>query len=163
MHPEFNARRSAVSRLYHYVVGLDDESRSPFRRRYELPFPHSLDRPALDSAAAVVVGEHCFRAFAVAGTAPADDDHTCRVAAARWTDRREGAVVVFEIEANRFLHHMVRFLVGTMLDVATGRRPAGDVPRLLAAAENSEVSAPAPPHALFLERVTYPEGLYRNP
>ncbi len=55
---------------------------------------------------------------------------------------------------------MVRFLVGTMLDIAGGRRPVGDLPQLLDAADNSEVSSPAPPHALFLDRVTYPPELY---
>ena len=58
---------------------------------------------------------------------------------------------------------MVRFLVGTMLDIATGRRPASDFARLLAATTNAEVSAPAPPHALFLDRVTYPRTLYLEP
>jgi tRNA U38,U39,U40 pseudouridine synthase TruA len=57
---------------------------------------------------------------------------------------------------------MVRFLVGTMLDVASGRRPADDVPRLLAADTNRDVSAPAPPHALYLEAVRYPAALYAD-
>jgi tRNA pseudouridine38-40 synthase len=65
-----------------------------------------------------------------------------------------------EIEANRFLHHMVRFLVGTMMDVATGRRPVEDLARLLLASDNDEVSPPAPAHALFLDRVEYPASLY---
>jgi tRNA pseudouridine38-40 synthase len=77
---------------------------------------------------------------------------------ARWRDRPGG--LVFEIEANRFLHHMVRFLVGTSLDIATTRRPLSDLPRLLAASDNREVSPPAPAHALFLETVTYPSELY---
>jgi tRNA pseudouridine38-40 synthase len=64
--------------------------------------------------------------------------------------------LVFEIEANRFLHHMVRFLVGTMVDVARGRRSVDDVGRLLEAADNSEASPPAPAHALFLDAVIYP-------
>ena len=55
---------------------------------------------------------------------------------------------------------MVRFLVGTMLDIATGRRPLADLPRLLAAADNTEVSPPAAAHALFLDRVSYPSDLY---
>jgi tRNA pseudouridine38-40 synthase len=67
---------------------------------------------------------------------------------------------VFVIEANRFLHHMVRFLVGTMLDIATNRRPLSDLTRLLRASDNSEVSPPAPPHALFLDAVRYPRELY---
>lgn len=160
MRAEFHARYSAVSRRYNYVVGTDEEAKSPFRGRYELAFGHALDRGALDAAAAHLEGEHSFRGFAVQGTAPAHDDHRCRVLHAAWRDRPGG--LVFEIEANRFLHHMVRFLVGTMLDVATGRRPIADMPRLLAATTNADVSPPAPPHALFLERVTYPRELYLN-
>jgi tRNA pseudouridine38-40 synthase len=68
--------------------------------------------------------------------------------------------LVFEIEANRFLHHMVRFLVGTMIDIARGRRPASDFAMLLEAEDNRRTSAPAPPHALFLEVVRYPRDLY---
>jgi tRNA pseudouridine38-40 synthase len=117
-----------------------------------------LDRRALDDAAALLRAEHCFLGFAVRGTAPAGDDHCCNVTHAAWSDRPGG--LVFEIEANRFLHHMVRFLVGTMVDVALGRRPITELERLLVATDNSAVSAPAPPRALFLERVTYPAALY---
>jgi tRNA pseudouridine38-40 synthase len=158
MQDEFHARYSAVSRRYSYYVGTDDEAHSPFRARFELAFGQPLDRGALDAAAAHLEGDHCFRGFAVLGTAPAHDDHGCRVLSARWSDRPGG--LVFQIEANRFLHHMVRFLVGTMLDVASGRRPLADVPRLLAASDNREVSPPAPAHALFLDEVTYPRALY---
>lgn len=160
MRDEFHARYSAVSRRYSYYVGTDDEAHSPFRGRYELAFGQLLDRGALDAAAAHVEGEHCFRGFAVLGTAPAHDDHRCRVTFARWRDRPGG--LVFEIEANRFLHHMVRFLVATMLDVASGRRPFADVPALLIASDNRDVSPPAPAHGLFLDRVQYPRGLYRE-
>jgi len=158
MRPEFHARYSALSRRYSYYVGTDEEANSPFRVRYELAFGQPLERGALDAAAAYLTGEHCFRGFAVLGTAPEQDDHRCRVTDARWHDRPGG--LVFEIEANRFLHHMVRFLVGTMLDIATGRRPLADLPRLLAAADNAEVSPPAAAHALFLDRVSYPNELY---
>ena len=147
-----------MSRRYRYFVGTDEEAHSPFRGRYELAVEQPLDRGALDAAAAHLPGEHCFRGFAVLGTAPAHDDHRCHVTQARWHDRPGG--LVFDIEANRYLHHMVRFLVGTMLDVAAGRRPLADVPRLLGASDNADTSAPAPPHALFLEAVTYPRALY---
>ncbi|HEY7233866.1 MAG TPA: tRNA pseudouridine(38-40) synthase TruA [Gemmatimonadaceae bacterium] len=158
MRPEFHARYSAVSRRYSYYVGTDEEARSPFRRSRELPVSHQLDRAALDLTASMLEGDHCFRAFAVLGTAPAHDDHRCIVHVARWRDRPGG--LVFEIEANRFLHHMVRFLVGTMIDVASGQRPLGDFAALLEANDNRRVSPPAPPHALFLDRVTYPNELY---
>lgn len=158
MHPEFHARYSATSRRYSYSVGTDEEASSPFRRPWELVFPRPLDRAALDAAARAVVGEHGFRAFAVQGTAPAHDDHRCHIREAVWRDRIGG--LVFEIEANRFLHHMVRFLVGTMLDIASGRRSAETMEALLAAPDNRGVSPPAPAHALFLDRVVYPRDLY---
>ena len=158
MRCEFHARYSAVSRRYSYHVGTEEETHSPFRGRYELAFGKPLERGTLDAATAHLEGEHCFRGFAVLGTAPAHDDHRCRVIEARWRDRPGG--LVFEIEANRFLHHMVRFLVGTMLDIATGHRPLGDLVRLLDANDNTGVSPPAPPHALFLDRVKYPGELY---
>jgi tRNA pseudouridine38-40 synthase len=158
MRPEFHARYSAVARRYSYYVGTDDEASSPFRKPRELPVDRPLDRALLDRSASLVEGLHGFRAFAVLGTAPAHDDHRCLVHRAAWRDREGG--LVFEIEANRFLHYMVRFLVGTMLDVAANRRPLADFETLLAADDNRDVSAPAPPHALFLDRVDYPRELY---
>jgi tRNA pseudouridine38-40 synthase len=71
--------------------------------------------------------------------------------------------LVFRITANRFLHQMVRFLVGTMLDIASGRRPLADMLELLEAESNAAVSPPAPPHGLFLECVEYPSELYLRP
>jgi tRNA pseudouridine38-40 synthase len=160
MEPAFHARYSAIARRYSYRVGTSDASRSPFRRRWEHVVAQPLDRDALTQAATTICGEHCFVAFAVRGTAPAHDNHRCTITNAAWHE--SDGVLVFEIEANRFLHHMVRFLVGTMLDAATGRRPLSDVAALLDAAANDDVSAPAPAHALCLERVTYPEELYRR-
>lgn len=159
MQPEFHARYSAVSRSYSYRIGTDDEAHSPFRSRWEWPVREVLDRARLDAAAGVLAGEHCFRAFAVRGTAPERDDHRCHVYAARWRERPGG--LTFEITANRFLHHMVRFLVGTMVEIASGRREADVIPRLLVATDNSEVSPPAPAHALCLEQVEYPSSLYQ--
>jgi tRNA pseudouridine38-40 synthase len=160
MRPEFHARYSATSRRYSYYVGTDEGAHSPFRRRTEYPFAFPLDRAALFAAAKPLLGQHSFRAFAVKGTAPESDEHQCEVRVARWEDRESGGGLVFEIEANRFLHHMVRFLVGTMLDVASGRRPLGDVSKLLDASDNQDVSAPAPANALFLDAVEYPAELY---
>src|SRR5215218_4618509 len=158
MRDDFNARYSATARAYSYYVGTDEEAASPFRCRTEWVVRRSLDSATLARTASALVGDHCFRAFAVRGTAPEHDDHRCTVRRAEWRPRRGG--LVFEIEANRFLHHMVRFLVGTMMDVATGRRPLADWRALLEAPDNSETSAPAPAHALFLDRVCYPADLY---
>jgi tRNA pseudouridine38-40 synthase len=158
MHPEFHARYSAVARRYTYVVGTDEEAASPFRRPHELVELQPLDRELLDKAARLILGEHSFRAFAVQGTAPERDEHRCDVRVARWRDRPGG--LSFEIEANRFLHHMVRFLVGTMLEVARGRRSLESLRALLDASDNRDVSPPAPAHALFLDGVDYPAELY---
>lgn len=158
MRPEFHARYSALSRRYSYYVGTDEEARSPFRRHTEWPFARALDRALLDHATAPLLGDHCFVAFAVRGTAPDRDDHRCIVRSANWRDRVGG--LVFEIEANRFLHHMVRFLVGTLVEVASGKREEDAIHRLLAASDNDDVSPPAPAHGLFLDRVMYPPQLY---
>jgi tRNA pseudouridine38-40 synthase len=79
---------------------------------------------------------------------------------ARW--RAVPGGLVFDVEANRFLHHMVRFLVGTMIEVATHQRPREEFAALLAAESNDEVSPPAPACGLCLEQVTYPPALYRT-
>jgi len=158
MRPDFHARFSALSRRYAYYVGTDDEADSPFRRRTEWVLRHPVDRQALDLAARRFVGNHRFVAFAARSPAIDSHDHRCIVTHAAWSDRPGG--LRFEIEANRFLHHMVRFVVGTSVAIATGRRPASDLEVLLAADDNTAVSPPAPAHALVLDRVTYPRELY---
>lgn len=158
MHERFHARYDATSRRYTYYLGTDEASRSPFRRRYEWALGRPVDAGLLHASAAALLGEHAFWAFAVRGTAPEDDAHRCTVMTSCWRERDGG--YEFEIEANRFLHHMVRFLVGTMVDVARGRRPLEDVQRLLQATSNADTSPPAPAHALFLDAVIYPCDLY---
>jgi len=165
MMPTFHARYSATSRRYSYSVGTDEGAYSPFRRRWEWAVHgggrRPLDRAVLDASAAALAGEHCFRAFAVKGTAPAHDDHRCTVLDAAWRQRHGG--LAFEIEANRFLHHMVRLLVGTMVEAADGRREPQSVAVLLAAGDNRRTAPPAPAHGLYLDTVRYPRDLYVTP
>ena len=158
MVPGFHPRFSATARRYRYLVGTDEGARSPFRRHLEWGVRPALAAEALHAEAASLLGEHVFRAFAVAHTAPAHDHHRCIIHQARWVPRDGGWC--FEVAANRFLHHMVRFLVGTMVEVAAGRRPAGTVARLLTAADNRDTAPPAPPHGLSLRAVTYPVASY---
>lgn len=155
---DFHARYSALSRTYVYLVGTDEEANSPFRRNRELVWWKPTDLAALECAAARIVGEHSFRAFAVKGTAPSNDNHRCDVREAEWRERTGG--LAFRIRANRFLHRMVRFLVGTMLDIASARRDAGVIAELLESGDNHDASPPAPAHALYLESVEYPPELY---
>jgi tRNA pseudouridine38-40 synthase len=168
MRPGFDARRSATARRYRYVIGTDEAAASPFRRPYEWPLASGgagsrpLDLAALRDAAALLAGEHAFRGLAAAGAATAH--YRCRVALAEWAPRADiaggGEGVTFTIEADRFLHHMVRFLLGAMVDLALGRRPPPDFPRLLVATDNLAASPPAPPQGLYLVAVRYSPELY---
>ncbi len=155
----FHARYSAEARQYRYLVGTDVDANSPFRYNREWPLGRMPSFDALQHEATQVVGDHSFRAFAVKGTAPQDDDHRCHVRLCTWEVRPGGVALV--IAANRFLHHMVRFLVGTMVEVGTGRRAPGSVAALLTADDNRNVSPPAPACGLYLEHVSYPAHLYR--
>ena len=150
----FHARRSASARAYRYVVGCDRAASSPFRRPFEWALGVPLDGGRLGEAAAQLLGEHDFRSFSAVGQ---DKPHyRCRVSRAEWHAREDGKGFIFQVEADRFLHRMVRFLVGTMVDVARGRRPAGDVGALLATSDNAGASPPAPPEGLYLTHVRYP-------
>jgi tRNA pseudouridine38-40 synthase len=174
MRAGFHARRSAVARRYRYLIGTDDTAHSPFRRPYEWAVARPLDLALLGRAAELLPGEHDFRGLAAAGggggggaDAGAEGDgggrkphYRSRVALAQWAPRTDGAGVTFTIEADRFLHHMVRFLVGAMVDVALGRRPLEDLRHLLTAPDNQAASPPAPPQGLYLEAVRYPAHLY---
>ena len=159
--PGFHARKSALARRYRYAIGTDPASRSPFRRPFEWPLGRELDRLALDAAARLLVGEHDFRAFAAKGEPK--PHYRCRVALAAWETRPDGSGVRFDVEADRFLHHMVRLLVGTMVDVGLGRRPAEDVAALLRRTDNHATSPPAPPQGLFFIRATYPPESFDAP
>jgi len=159
MQPGFHARNSAVARQYRYVLGTDDAALSPFRRPYEWALGHPVDLGLLSDAARQLVGEHDFRGLA-ARAGVTDPDYRCCVALADWAPRADGTGVTFTIEANRFVHHMVRFLVGVMVDIARHRRPPSDLATLLAASDNAAASPPAPPQGLYLVSVRYPITSY---
>ncbi|MGD0992798.1 MAG: tRNA pseudouridine(38-40) synthase TruA [Gemmatimonadales bacterium] len=158
MVPGFNPRRDALERTYCYRIGTDVGGRSPFRSRHEWALSGPLDVPRLGTAAAALIGEHSFRALSAKG--PEKDHYRCRILEALWLAREDAAGLEFWITANRFLHHMVRFLVGTMVDIARGRREPSDLAKLLRDTDNSDASPPAPPHGLFLVGVRYPAHLF---
>ncbi|MDQ3605995.1 MAG: tRNA pseudouridine(38-40) synthase TruA [Gemmatimonadota bacterium] len=152
----FHPRYDAVARSYVYRVGLAPESRSPFRRRWCWPLQGELERGAMERATGEIVGDHSFRAFAKAGQEERGD--RCIVARAHWTPWEEVGLE-FHVTANRFLHHMVRYLVGTLVEIGLGKRPEGEMRVLLTGQSGLETSPPAPPEGLFLTRVTYPEDV----
>lgn len=151
---DFHARYDAVARGYIYRIGVRESAASPFLRRWCWPLGRALAPDALAAGASLFEGEHSFRAFAKAGQP--ERGERCTVVRARWRPWRSLGWQL-DVVANRFLHHMVRYMVGTMVDVARGRRPLADVERLLAGDPGVETSVPAPPEGLYLTRVYYTE------
>ncbi|HZQ03497.1 MAG TPA: tRNA pseudouridine(38-40) synthase TruA [Gaiellaceae bacterium] len=146
--PGFHARFSARSRTYRYRVWRA-RVRSPFEVRRSLWHPRPLDAQKLDTAAATLIGEHDFRAFT-----PTETQHEAFVRVVedgRW--HRRGDALEFEITADSFLRHMVRTLVGTMLE-----RDPDDFVELLAGAPRSAAGSTAPPWGLYLADVGYADG-----
>jgi len=146
----FDARRTAKARSYRYRL-LARSTPNPFELGKALWWPHIIDRKALDACAAALPGIHDFTAFT-----PTQTDHVRferNVLTASW--EAEGDVLNFHITADAFMRNMVRVLVGTQLEVASGRRTVDSFTSLLGGASRTEAGDTAPPHGLYLESVSY--------
>jgi tRNA pseudouridine38-40 synthase len=145
---DFDARRDARSRTYRYRLHTRPVP-SPFEQSRALWWPRPLDREALDACAAALIGTHDFTAFT-----PTETDHVRferDVLRAEWREE-PGDVLAFWIEADTFMRHMVRVLVGTMLEGVAPEQFA----ELLEGQPRSHAGATAPAHGLYLESVAYP-------
>ena len=179
---DFHARHSAVAKTYEYRVflerpgsgapnGLGGVLCPPFLARYVYAFPWSLDRDALHRAARHFIGEHDFLSFAASdpdeaarakGSHEDDLPTAIRTIYQSWWEEKSvdaGLLLVYRVRGNGFLHHMVRNLVGTMLDVGRGYRRADEVPEMIAARARAAAGPTAPARGLFLHSVEYSDKL----
>lgn len=176
----FHARHSAVAKTYEYRVRLAKSGCegicSPFLARYVFAFPWPLDRNKLGSAAQYFVGEHDFLSFAatdpdattrnekITDSQPTDvgqQHSTIRtVFSSTWIKQETGDtnLLIYRVRGNGFLHHMVRNLVGTMLDVGRGHLKAEAIPGIFAARSRSAAGPTAPARGLFLHSVDYEDA-----
>ncbi|MEI9970261.1 MAG: tRNA pseudouridine(38-40) synthase TruA [Terracidiphilus sp.] len=180
----FHARHSAVAKTYEYRILRGTDSPPflcpPFLARYVYACPWPLSLDALQSSACLFEGEHDFLSFAATDpdlahreSDPAETqiqnaipptippESTIRtIFSSAWEQRptEDGELLVYRIRGNGFLHHMVRNLVGTMIDVARGQLAIAEIPRILAARSRSEAGPTAPARGLFLHSVDYPDN-----
>ena len=147
----FHARHAAIRRIYRYII-LNRSARSALQRTRTAWIHRSLDAGAMHSAAQVLVGEHDFSAFRSIEC----QSKTPVRRVQRIEVQRTGDTVWVEIEANAYLHHMVRNIVGTLLDVQREPDPAAAMARILAGGERRKAGVTAPAAGLYLWRVEYP-------
>jgi tRNA pseudouridine38-40 synthase len=148
VHESFHARFDARSRTYRYCISLNPVA---IGRQYCWFVKYSLNVSAMQDVADSIVGDHDFESLC---NYAAEVNHCrCKVEKSEWTARPGG--LVYEVKANRFLHGMVRALVGTMVDIGRGHTPAADFPNILAARDRTKAGMAAPAQGLCLEEVIY--------
>ena len=148
--PAFHARFSARGKTYRYQI-RNAPIVSPFERLWVWHVPEPLSVAAMNAGAACLVGTHDFAAFRSTGTELASTVRT--IVRSAWRD--DDGLLVYEVAGDGFLRHMVRAIVGTLVEVGRGWRSADDVARLLAGGSRGDAGATAPPHGLFLVAVDY--------
>ncbi len=146
----FDARADARSRTYCYRL-LASANPNPFERGLSLWWPYPLERELLDECAEALLGDHDFTAFTPTETRHRLFERT--ITRSEWVHDDE--LSTFWIESKAFMRGMVRALVGTMLEVATGKREPGDFARLLDGAPREQAGDSARPHGLYLASVRY--------
>jgi tRNA pseudouridine38-40 synthase len=147
----FHARFSAVSRRYRYLIANTPVCPAHLARQVTWQ-RHPLEAELMHREAQCLLGEQDFSAFRAAAcqsTSPNRNVHAVRV----W---RRGSLVVIDIQANAFLHHMVRNIAGSLMAVGSGRQPAGWLGHLLAGRDRTRAAETAPPDGLYLVAVGYP-------
>src|SRR5262245_30321417 len=150
---DFHARFNSVGKAYEYRI-VNAPFVSPFLSRYVWHIAQPLDLDSMRRASLLLVGAHDFAAFQGAGSVVSSTEREIR--RIEWTGGGGYDLpLVMRIEGEGFLRHMVRNIVGTLVDVGLGRWPASQVEAILASRDRSRGGSTAPPHGLFLIRVDY--------
>lgn len=147
---DFHARYSARRRTYHYHVATAPRA---LDRLWRTSLRSTPDVEAMNVAASALLGTHEFSSFC--RTRSETTNRVCTVHHACWVPGGRPGDWRFEIQANRYVHGMVRAIVGTLLEIGRGRRAADSIPDLLASGDRRLAGAAAPPHGLVLHRVEY--------
>jgi tRNA pseudouridine38-40 synthase len=151
----FDARRSAIGRRYRYTI-RNHPVADPFTAGTAWHVERPLDLGAMRLACDPLYGEHDFASFC--RRPPARGGSLVRVVRdARWVDPGEG-MLRFEIEASSFCQQMVRSIVGTLVEVGSGKRRAGEMTAVMRSRSRAAAGQPAPPHGLCLWEVSYPSS-----
>ena len=156
----FHARYSATERRYRYHVACGPRALDAHLRWTLRPALLPADFERMNAAAGLLLGRHDFDSFC--RTQSATVNRVCTVTHAAWTPDARAGDWTFEIAADRFLHGMVRAIVGTLVEVGRGRRAPESLSGVLAATDRRAAGQAAPAHGLVLERVTYPGGSADN-
>jgi len=154
--PAFHARYDARSKTYRYRI-VTTPVCSPLLWRFVYHYPWTLDHAAMARASRLLRGEHDFTSFAAAD-APGDVEgksHVRNVLRSRLLWRPQSSLLIYEVVGNGFLRHMVRNMVGTLLEVGRGKLASSDMPGILAARDRSEAGPTAPAKGLCLMNVEY--------
>ena len=147
----FHARFDAVRRCYRYHVSTVEQA---LDRNYRVRVPAKMNFEEMNRAAASLQGSHDFSAFC--RTQSETENRVCTVDAASWRHETRPSDAVFEIVADRFLHGMVRAIVGTLFEIGLGKRSKDDIVRIIATRDRREAGPAAAARGLVLERVDYP-------
>jgi tRNA pseudouridine38-40 synthase len=148
---DFHARFSALGKVYAYRI-LNRPVRAPLRLRYTWHIPQPLDVTGMSVAGTHLHGTHDFASFRAAGSEVKTTERTLT----ELTVTSNGDEIVFSCTANGFLRHMVRNIVGTLVEVGRGARLPADIKRILDGRNRRLAGATAPPQGLYLVRVLYP-------
>jgi tRNA pseudouridine38-40 synthase len=154
---DFHARFDAKAKTYVYRI----DTRlvyNPFQYRFSLHYPFNLDKNALENCARLIEGEHDFVAFQASGADVVSTKRTIQSMEISWSASPQSllnGLLTFRVTAGGFLRKMVRLLVGTMLEIASAKRPIGDLEMALETGEKKCVGVPAAARGLFLEKVFY--------